>query len=422
MENASRKWRFQVDSEPNKSINLSIYAVLDMIRQSLDKNDQRIVVPLGYGDPSIFPCYHTDVAAEDAIADAVRSAKFNSYSPSLGLPEARRAVAVHLSRDLPYSLSADDVYLTAGCVQGIQTVLTALSFCGPGANVLLPRPGFPIYEMRADFAHIETRHFNLLPERNWEVDLDAVEALADERTVALVIINPGNPCGSVYSREHLQKIAETASKLGIMVISDEVYANLTFGCNPFVPMGAFSSIAPVVTLGSISKKWVVPGWRFGWIVLNDPHGILHQSRIVERIKSYITFTMVPATFIQAAIPQILETTKDDFFSRINNMLREAVDTCYEGVQEIPCISCPKKPEGSMFMIVKLDLSLLEGIEDDCEFCVQLAKEESVIILPGAAVGLKNWLRISFAIDIEALKEGIRRLKAFCQRHVRGTQA
>ncbi|XP_023532401.1 tyrosine aminotransferase-like [Cucurbita pepo subsp. pepo] len=422
MENASRKWRFQVDSEPNKSINLSIYAVLDMIRQSLDKNDQRIVVPLGYGDPSIFPCYHTDVAAEDAIADAVRSAKFNSYSPSLGMPEARRAVAVHLSRDLPYSLSADDVYLTAGCVQGIQTVLTALSFCGPGANVLLPRPGFPIYEMRADFAHIETRHFNLLPERNWEVDLDAVEALADERTVALVIINPGNPCGSVYSREHLQKIAETASKLGIMVISDEVYANLTFGCNPFVPMGAFSSIAPVVTLGSISKKWVVPGWRFGWIVLNDPHGILHQSRIVERIKSYITFTMVPATFIQAAIPQILETTKDDFFSRINYMLREAVDTCYEGVQEIPCITCPKKPEGSMFMIVKLDLSLLEGIEDDCEFCVQLAKEESVIILPGAAVGLKNWLRISFAIDIEALKEGIRRLKAFCQRHGRGTQA
>lgn len=71
-----------------------------------------------------------------------------------------------------------------------------------------------------------------------------------------------------------------------MVISDEVYANLTFGCNPFVPMGAFSSIAPVVTLGSISKKWVVPGWRFGWIVLNDPHGILHQSRVWSLSLSY----------------------------------------------------------------------------------------------------------------------------------------
>lgn len=129
------------------------------------------------------------------------------------------------------------------------------------------------------------------------MDLEAVEALADERTVALVIINPGNPCGSVYTREHLQKIAETARKLGIMVVSDEVYANVTFGCNPFVPMGAFSSIVPVVTLGSIYKRWVVPGWRFGWLVTHDQHGILHQFGIVECINSYITFTMVPATFI-----------------------------------------------------------------------------------------------------------------------------
>ncbi|CAK9314753.1 unnamed protein product [Citrullus colocynthis] len=422
MEIASTKWRFQGISESNNSINLSIYSALDKIRLSLDKDDQRLVIPLGYADPSTFPSYHTDSAAEDAIADAVRSAKFNSYSPSLGLPQARRAVADYLSRDLPYSLSADDVYLTAGCVQGIQTVLTALSFSGPGANVLLPRPGFPIYENRADFAHIETRHFDLLPEKDWEVDLDAVETIADERTVALVIINPGNPCGSVYTRGHLQKIAETARKLGVMIISDEVYANITFGRNPFVPMGAFSSIVPVITLGSISKRWVVPGWRFGWLVTHDPYCILHQTGIVERIRSYITFTMVPATFVQAAIPQILETTKEDFFSRINSMLREAADTCYEGVNEIPCISCHKKPEGSMFLIVKLDVSILEGIEDDYEFCVQLAKEESVIIVPGAVVGLKNWLRISFAIDIAALRDGLRRLKVFCQRHIKGSQA
>lgn len=214
MEIAPTKWRFQGISESKNSINLSIYSALDKIRLSLDKDDQRLVIPLGYADPSTFPSYYTDSAAEDAIADAVRSAKFNSYSPSLGLPQARRslyftlclvslsissflgklsrlvefieydigdfrAVADYLSRDLPYSLSADDVYLTAGCVQGIQTVLTALSFSGPGANVLLPRPGFPIYENRADFAHIETRHFDLLPEKDWEVDLDAIETIAD---------------------------------------------------------------------------------------------------------------------------------------------------------------------------------------------------------------------------------------------------
>ncbi|XP_022149561.1 probable aminotransferase TAT2 [Momordica charantia] len=421
MEKGSRKWRFESNSDLFKPPGISANVVSTRLMQSLNDEDKRVVIPLGHGDTSSVPCYRTAAAAEDAIVNAVRSDEFKRYSPTLGIPEARRAVADHLSRDLPFSVAADDVYLTSGCIQGIQTILTVLS-SSPGANILLPRPGFPVYELRAAFAHLETRHFDLIPQKDWEVDLDAIEALADEKTVALVVVNPGNPCGSVYTREHLQKIAETARKLGVLVISDEVYANLTFGCNPFVPMGAFSSIAPVITLGSISKRCVVPGWRFGWLVANDPHGILHHSGIVERIKNYISFAMVPATIIQAAIPQILETTKEDFFSSINNLLREAADTFCEGLKEIPCISCTNKPEGSMFMMVKLDPSLLEGIEDDIEFCVQLAREESVIILPGAVFGLKNWLRISFALDIATLEDGLRRLKAFCQRHVRSSKA
>lgn len=76
----------------------------------------------------------------------------------------------------------------------------------PGSNILLPRPGFPLYEGRTTFSSLEVRHFDLIPDRGWEVDLEAVEALADENTVAMVIINPGNPCGNVYSRDHLAKV------------------------------------------------------------------------------------------------------------------------------------------------------------------------------------------------------------------------
>lgn len=83
-------------------------------------------------------------------------------------------------------------------------ILTVLS--RPGANILLPRPGFPFYEARCAFSNIEARHFDLLPEKGWEVDLNAVEALADENTVAMVIINPGNPCGNVFTYEHLKKV------------------------------------------------------------------------------------------------------------------------------------------------------------------------------------------------------------------------
>lgn len=118
-----------------------------------------------------------------------------------------RAIADYLNRDLPFKLSPDDVYLTVGCTQAIEVVLTVLA--RPGANILLPRPGFPNYEARAQYDHLEARHFDLLPDKGWEVDLDGVEALADKNTVAMVIINPGNPCGNVYTYQHLQRVSET---------------------------------------------------------------------------------------------------------------------------------------------------------------------------------------------------------------------
>ncbi|TXG55111.1 hypothetical protein EZV62_020367 [Acer yangbiense] len=408
MENGSlKKWRFQGNKALTTSSGFTVRAVLDSLRENLNVNDPRPTIPLGHGDPSAFPCFRTATEAEDAIVDAIRSAKYNHYPPTAGLLPARRAVAEYLNRDLPYKLSPDDVFLTLGCIQAIEVILTSLTH--PGANILFPRPGFPYYESLAAHIHLEVRHFDLLPEKGWEVDLDAVEALVDENTVAMVIVNPGNPCGSVYTRQHLQKDAEiylkTARNLGILVIADEVYEHLAFGSTPYVPMGVFGSIVPVVTLGSISKRWIVPGWRLGWV-------------IADSIKGFLNISSDPITFVQGALPQILEKTKEGFFSKIIDILRKDSDIGYDKITEIPCITCPNKPEGGMFMMVKLNVSLLEGINDDMDFALQLAKEESVVVLPGIAVGMKNWLRVTFAIDPSMLEEGFERMKSFCQRHAK----
>ncbi|KAH9792298.1 Aminotran 1 2 domain-containing protein [Citrus sinensis] len=273
-----KKWGFQVKQEHiTATATLTVRSALTIIKQNLKENDPRPIIPLGHGDPSAFPCFRTTPVAEDAVVDAVRSAEFNCYSPSVGILPARRAIAGYLNRDLPCKLSPDDVHLTAGCKQAIQVILTVLA--RPGANILLPKPGFPLYEANARHTHLEIRHFDLLPEKGWEVDLDGLEALADENTVAMVIVNPGNPCGNVFTYQHLQKIAEKARKLGIMVISDEVYDHLTFGSTPYVRMGVFGSTVPVITLGSMSKRWIVPGWRLGWLVTSDPSGILQELRV-----------------------------------------------------------------------------------------------------------------------------------------------
>ncbi|XP_010052202.2 probable aminotransferase TAT2 [Eucalyptus grandis] len=416
MENGAPAWKFRGNGGLSAATVITVRGVLYELMANLNADDGRTVVPLGHGDPSSFPCFRTAPAAEDAIVEALRSGKFNCYGPTVGILPARRAIADYLSCDLPYKLSPDDVNLTLGCKQAIEAILTVLA-C-PGANILLPRPGFPCYDACAKHSHLETRYFDLLPDKGWEVDLKGVEDLADESTVAMVLINPGNPCGSVYSYQHLKKVAETARKLGIMVIADEVYGHLAFGDTPFVPMGVFGSIAPVLTLGSISKRWIVPGWRLGWLVTNDPNGFLKDTGVLKSLKGFLDISSDPPTFIQGAVPHILEKTNDDFFSKIICILREAAEICYEKIQDIPCVMCPKKPEGGMFVMVKLNLSLLEGIKDDQEFCLKLAKEESVIVLPGIAVGMKNWLRITFAIDPSSLEDGLKRIKAFYGRHAK----
>ena len=411
----STQWRF---AAPNPTLaaagERSIQKALLQVHACLDERGPRPVIPLSHGDPSSAPSFRTAPEAEEALVAAVRSGEYNGYpTPATGLPP-RRAVAEYLSRDLPYMISHDDIFLTCGGSQAIETVMSV--FGQAGVNILLPMPGYPKHEAHAVFHRMEVRHYNLLPERGWEVDLEAVEALADGNTVAIVITNPNNPCGSVYTYEHLAKIADIASKLGILVIADEVYGHLVYGTTPFVPMGVFGETVPVITLGAISKRWAVPGWRLGWIATCDPKGILRKTKVVDSLRSFVSIISGPATFIQGAIPHIIKNTNDEFYNNIVKLLKETAEICYDAVNEIKCITCPHKPEGSFFMMVKLDVSQLPDICDDVDFCSKLAKEESVILLPGKSLGMGNWLRITFASEPPTLKQGLERVKSFCRRH------
>ncbi|KAF5787174.1 putative aminotransferase, class I/classII, tyrosine/nicotianamine aminotransferase [Helianthus annuus] len=394
--------------------NVTIKGILGTLMASVDEKKKKRLISLGMGDPTAYSCFTTNIVVQDSVVQTLESQKFNGYSPTVGLLQTRTAIAEYLSLNLPYKLLEDDVYITAGCTQAIEVAISILA--RPNANILVPKPGFPIYELCAAFRNVEIRHFDLLPDKGWEVDLEAVDALTDQNTVAIVIINPGNPCGNVYSYQHLKKIAEAAKKNKILVIADEVYGHLAFGENPFVPMGVFGSMVPVLTLGSLSKRWLVPGWRLGWFVTTDPNGIFKNAKTVERIKKYFDICGGPATFIQAAVPRILEDTKKAFFTSMLCTLKQTCDICFEKINEIPCFTCPQKPQGAMAVMVKLNVSLLKDISDDIDFCFKLAKEESVILLPGLTVGLKNWVRITFAAEPSSLEEALDRIKYFYQRH------
>ncbi|EPS57732.1 tyrosine aminotransferase, partial [Genlisea aurea] len=182
-----------------------------------------------------------------------------------------------------------------------------------------------------------------------------------------------------------------------------------------VSMGTFGDVAPVITLGSMSKRWLVPGWRLGWLAIHDPHATLKTNQFVGRLKKYTNICGGPATFIQAAVPAIIEERQEVFFKKTLYLLEKAAQFCYEKIEKIDGLSCSYKPQGSMMFMVKVNVSELDEISDDVDFCFKLAREESLIILPGSIVGLKDWIRISFAVDASSLEEAMERLQSFCER-------
>ncbi|CAN6880113.1 unnamed protein product [Brassica oleracea] len=409
-------WRFKGNKAAKEAASVSMKGILSRLFENCSRDGKKTILPLGHCDPIVYPCFKTSVEAEEAVAESLRSGAANSYAPGVGILPARRAVANYLNSDLPHKLKSDDIFMTIGCCQGIETIIQVLS--SPKSNILLSSLVYPLYHSYAIHDLAEIRKYELLPDQDWEIDLQSVEAIADHNTVAMVICNPHNPCGNVYTYHHLKKVAEMARKLGIMVISDEVFKETIYGKNPFVPMGIFASIVPVVTLGSISKGWLVPGWRIGWMAMNDPSNVFKTTGVVESIKHLLNISPDPSTILQFALPNILEKTKKDYFEKKNLTLSQNVDMMFDALKEIPCLVCPKKPESCTSLVTKLDLSLLEDITDDVDFCMKLAREENLVLLPGEVFGKNNWVRISIGVERSMLQDAFVRLKDFFTRHIK----
>jgi tyrosine aminotransferase len=303
-----------------------------------------------------------------------------------------------------------------GAAQALHLTIDVLRF--PGCNILLPRPGFSLYEAICSYFNVEARFYDLLGDSNWEIDLHHVEALADDNTIAIIICNPGNPCGSVFSYQHLAQVATLAGELKMSIIADEVYAKMVFGKTPFVSMATFSTVVPVIAIGSISKGWLATGWRLGWIAMWDPHGILKKAQIPEGILTLMQIESGPCTPIQATLPDILHYTPNSEFEKTCEHLRLGSDLSYVRASKIKGLSVPTRPEGSMFMMVKLDIALFDNISSDTEFTLALLREESVLVLPGIAFGIPDWFRIVFALSLPQLGAAWDRIGEFCSRHVR----
>lgn len=170
------------------------------------------------GDPTIFGNLVAADETINAIKRAIESGKYNGYAASTGHEEARKAIVKYVAHQGP--VTPNDIIICSGCSSALEMCI--LTLADVGQNILVPRPGFCLYNTLCEGLGIEVRYYNLLPEKEWEVDLEHMESLIDTHTSCILINNPSNPCGSVFSKSHLQKILKVAEKYFLPIIADEV--------------------------------------------------------------------------------------------------------------------------------------------------------------------------------------------------------
>uniref|UniRef100_A0A6G1SJ96 Tyrosine aminotransferase n=1 Tax=Aceria tosichella TaxID=561515 RepID=A0A6G1SJ96_9ACAR len=197
---------------------------------NLAENPNKKVIPLSIGDPTIFGNLKPCPEILDAIQKANQCGKFYGYQTAAGLESAREAVAGYHFRCTGNKVKPQDVILSSGCSHAIDLCICVLA--RHGQNILIPRPGFPLYKTLTSVYGVQYKQYNLLADKNWSVDLKHLESLIDENTTAIIVNNPSNPCGSVYSREHLLEILELAERHRLPIIADEIYDKFVFAPEP----------------------------------------------------------------------------------------------------------------------------------------------------------------------------------------------
>ena len=246
------------------------------------RGDNKDQISLALGDPSnddsLTPCS----ILLDAATQCATSRSHAGYANACGSVAARDAVAKFYSTP-EYTLTQDDVVIASGCSGALELALTAL--LDEGSTVLVPQPGFPLYQVIAESHGARVKYYKLDPDKDWQVDLkDLEEAIvacndADADVRAIVINNPSNPCGSVFSVQHLEEILLLAGDHRLPIISDEVYGDITFHGATYHPLGHVAArlsareqdvvVPPVITASGLGKQFLVPGWRIGWLLFHD---------------------------------------------------------------------------------------------------------------------------------------------------------
>jgi alanine-synthesizing transaminase len=358
---------------------------------------------LNIGDPNIFD-FAPPSHMIDAVCKAMRN-NYNGYSPSPGIAEARESIRRQAERN--NIRDVHDIIVTHGASEAIELALTAL--LEKGENVLLPQPGYPLYSSILAKLDAEVNPYYLNEEDNWNLDIADIESRINDKTRAIVVINPNNPTGAVYPKKTLLEIIELTRKYNLVLFSDEIYDKLLFDNGSYTSMGSLCNDVPIVTFNGLSKSYIVPGFRIGWGIFSGPIDIMKDY--IEAVNKMARARLSASHPAQFAIKAALDGPQD----HINEMLKKLAvrrDMTVSMLNDIEEFDC-KVPKGAFYAFPTLNIP-----DKDEDFVKDLIRETGVVTVHGSGFGQKpgtKHIRIVFLPNETLLERAYEQIRTFIKK-------
>ncbi|HRX15509.1 MAG TPA: pyridoxal phosphate-dependent aminotransferase [Spirochaetota bacterium] len=382
------------------------------IRGPVMKEAQRLeeegfqILKLNIGNTAPFGLMAPDEMIHDVILNMPKS---QGYCDSKGLFSARKAVMQYYQQKGLLEPDIEDIYIGNGVSELI--VMTMQGLLNNGDEVLIPAPDYPLWTAAVSLSGGKPVHYICDEQSDWYPDIDDIRSKITDKTKAIVVINPNNPTGSVYSKEIVEQLVKVAVENKLVLLADEIYEKIVYDDNKHYSPALMTDETLVITYNGLSKSYRAPGFRAGWMVLTglksmakdfiDGLDILANMRLCSNVPSQYSIQTALGGY-QSINDLILPSGR----------LGKQREVCYDLLTSISGISCVK-PKGALYMFPKIDVKKF-GIKSDIKFAFDLLQHKKMLIVQGSGF---NWpksdhFRIVFLPDVDLLGEAMSRLKEF----------
>lgn len=399
------------------------YAIRDVVVPARELEAQgHKVLKLNVGDPNAYgfapPAHMVEALHQAALAN------INGYTASEGDPLLIEAIVRRERRRNKVDYTANDVLVTNGSGEGIQMLLG--SSVNPGDEVLIPGPSYPPYDSLVKFFGGVPVHYRTVEGEEWQPDVDDLRRKITRKTKAVCLINPNNPTGALYSRSVVKQFTDVVGEHQdqLFMVSDEIYDEMTFD-GVQVASKTVAPDVPMVTLNGFSKVYLVPGWRLGHMLWNDPVGSLANVRAGVTKQSRVR--LCASSIAQRAAVAALDGPQGHI-AQTNAALKRRRDYAVKRLNSIPGVSSAK-PDGAFYAFPRIDaLATPAGRKawpgGDKEFVLDFLRTEKVLTVHGSGFGAEygsGHIRLVILPDVPVLETAFDRLESFLARKLKGAQ-